>query len=45
MNKICILGGIMITNAYTFLFTIIYVKSNYVLIPNKDYYLKRDQKL
>jgi len=35
MKKICFLGGIMITNTYTFLITKIYINRNYVLIPNK----------
>jgi hypothetical protein len=36
MKKICFLGGIILSNTYTYLFTIIYINRNYLLIPNKD---------
>jgi hypothetical protein len=36
MNKFCFIGGIIISNTYTYFLIKIYINRNYLLIPNKN---------
>jgi len=41
MKKICFIGGILLSNTYTYLITIIYIHKKYSLIPNRHELKKR----